>query len=309
MYNQKRIYRVFQLINFLKASPPKSCRNLAGMLEISERSVYRYLDLLSEIGFPVIKDENGRYLIESGIGELTAPFTEQEIDFLMKMLYSVGNDNHLSQSIVQKISGYSEVQVGTNHVFKAHLARIIDDLTKAILNRKQVILKNYFSANSQSISDRVVEPFCFTDNYTSLSAFEPESMENKYFNIERISAVEILSREWEFEDRHEFYKPDVFGFQSKDLGKIIEMNLSLRACLLLKEEYPMSRLFIERLPDSNLYRFKTKVQDFKAPGRFVLGFPGEVEVIGSNEFLEYLNQIRSMKFDAEQPDLASDMLK
>lgn len=308
MYNQKRIYRVFQLINYLKATPAKSCRMLANMLDISERSVYRYLVLLSEIGFHLNKDDNGRYSLDSGITEQTSPFTDQEIDFLMKMLYSVGNDNHLSHSIVQKLSGYSELTIGSNHVFKAHLAKIIDDLTRAIINRKQVILKSYFSANSQTITDRVVEPFCFTDNYSSLSAFEPDSMQNKYFNIERITSVHILSKEWEYESRHEFYKPDVFGFQSKDSGKLIEMNLSLRACLLLKEEYPMSRLFIERILEMDLFRFKTKVQDFKAPGRFALGFPQEVQVIGSAEFIAYLDGIRRENSTNEETDSTSDIL-
>ena len=57
MFNQNRIFRVFELINFLKAKPSKGMKTLVSLLDISERSVYRYLDLLAELGIIVLKDE------------------------------------------------------------------------------------------------------------------------------------------------------------------------------------------------------------------------------------------------------------
>ncbi|MBK9402179.1 MAG: hypothetical protein IPN36_15475 [Bacteroidetes bacterium] len=33
-------------------------------------------------------------------------------------------------------------------------------------------MKKYHSVNSNIISDRLVEPICFTDNYQSLAAYE-----------------------------------------------------------------------------------------------------------------------------------------
>ena len=63
MYNQHRIYRVFQLISQLKAGPAKSPGSLAKMLGVTVRSVYRYLDLLEQSGFQVEKDAHGKFFL------------------------------------------------------------------------------------------------------------------------------------------------------------------------------------------------------------------------------------------------------
>jgi hypothetical protein len=92
------------------------------------------------------------------------------------------------------------------------------------------------------------------------------------------------------EAQHEFHKPDIFGFQSKSVNKEVELQMSMRAYLLLKEEYPMSAAFIQSIPDTGKYYFKANVQSFKAPGRFVMGFLEEIQVIGSKEFVQYIQR-------------------
>jgi proteasome accessory factor C len=56
MYNQNKILRVFQLIFLLKKEPAKSLRFLSGILESTDRTVYRYLDLVKELGFELKKE-------------------------------------------------------------------------------------------------------------------------------------------------------------------------------------------------------------------------------------------------------------
>ena len=65
MYNQHKILRVFQLINLLKTKPAKSIRQLAKTLEVDTRTIYRYFDLIKEIGFDAEKDAFNRYFIQS----------------------------------------------------------------------------------------------------------------------------------------------------------------------------------------------------------------------------------------------------
>ena len=103
-----------------------------------------------------------------------------------------------------------------------------------------------------------------------------------------MGSVEVLDKPMKYENLHEFYKPDVFGFQGKTMDKEIELELNLRAYLVLKEEFPMSILYIEQIQSSERYRLKVQVQSFLAPGRFVLGFREDIEVIGSPPFLKYL---------------------
>ena len=288
MHNQNRIYRIFQLVNALKAKPPKSLTALTKHLETSERTVYRYLDLLKELGFKIERGKGPTFWIASSTNTEILPFTPQESDYVEKLIKSSGKKNKLADSVLMKVKNSRELHVGSNSMFKAHLGQIVEQISIAIIENKQLLIRNYASANSQSISDRVIEPMCFTDNYESVSAFEVKTKQNKYFNIERMGSVEVLDKPMKYEHLHEFYKPDVFGFQGKTMDKEIELELNLRAYLVLKEEYPMSIPYIEQIPSSDRYRLKVQVQSFLAPGRFVLGFREDIEVIGSPLFLKYL---------------------
>jgi proteasome accessory factor C len=93
------------------------------------------------------------------------------------------------------------------------------------------------------------------------------------------------------EAQHEFYKHDIFGFQGNIMNKEIELEMSMRAYLLLKEEFPMSAAFIKPVPETGKYYFKANVQSFQAPGRFVLGFLEEVQVLGSKEFIRFIQKV------------------
>jgi predicted DNA-binding transcriptional regulator YafY len=289
MFNQNRIYRVFQLINFLRTKPSKTPRSLAGLLEISERSVYRYFDLIGQLGFEVKKSEAGRFYIEANEDE-RIPFTAQEVDYITKMVNSVGKNSTIGQSVLHKVGNYTEHQVAARNFYDANLGKIIEQLSIAIQEKKQVMLVKYFSARSETVTDRLVEPMQFTDNYEAISAFEVSTEQNKYFNIERISEVRLLDSDMFFEDQHEFFKPDVFGFQGKEMDKEVEFEMSLRASLLLKEEYPMARAYIKALPGGKRFIFKAKVQAYEGPARFVKGFGDEIKIIGSECFYLFLKR-------------------
>ena len=122
MFNQNRILRVFKLITLLKTFPAKSIKRLAASLEISERSCYRYMDLLAELGFEVRKDDHNKF-------------------FLQEKLPSLEESNILATNIVH-----------------GHLAKLLAQINEAIKGEKQVILHKYQSASSESIADRLVEP-------------------------------------------------------------------------------------------------------------------------------------------------------
>jgi proteasome accessory factor C len=93
-----------------------------------------------------------------------------------------------------------------------------------------------------------------------------------------------------YEPQHEFYRPDIFGFQGKAMNKEIEIEMNLRACLVLKEEFPMSIPFILESSGKDSYLLKAKVQSYLAPGRFVLGLHKDTKVNGSTDFIKFLNK-------------------
>ncbi len=289
MLNQHKILRVLQLISLLKKEPSKSIKFLAGILESTDRTVYRYLDLVKELGFDLQRDSHNRFFIGSEKENETIDFTNEEASLLRELLLSSGTKSNLKDAILRKIYLKSEIVIQGNHLLNAHLGKIVSVLSKAIGERKQVVLKKYQSANSNTITDRLVEPISFTDNYASLCAFEVETSKNKYFNIERINEVEVLQKQNEFEDQHQLDAPDAFGFTALNgLPFDIDIRLNLRAFVLLKQEYPMVVPFTKQEPKTNNYRLKMSINNPKPVIRFVLGLLDDVEIIGSIEFKDYL---------------------
>jgi predicted DNA-binding transcriptional regulator YafY len=295
MYNQNKILRVFQLINLLKTEPPKSMRHISEVLDSTERTLYRYFNLLEELGFELLRDEHNRiYLPPDRLsGELS--FSRDEIVFLKKLLLSSGKNVKLKDSILGKILVHSDVQIGTKLALNAHLGKIVDTIDQGLKTKRQLVLRKYHSFHSNSISDRIVEPIAFTENYRSLVAFEVATKKNKLYNIDRVTAVEVTRHPFRNGKSHRVDEIDAFGFARKDVEYSVELQLSMRAAILLKEEYPMTLDYIKQVESKGYYNFKTKVYDLKPVARFILGMSQEINILGSNELIDYLNnQIKSV---------------
>lgn len=288
MHNQNKILRVLQLITLLKKQPAKSIRFLASILESTDRTVYRYLDLVKELGFELQKDHNNKFQI---IGEDDYPsisFSKEEVSLLRDLVLSTGKDNKLKDSLLQKIYLQSELSIQGNHVLKANLGRMIEKINSSISENKRILLKGYHSINTQVISDRIIEPISLTDNYNSVCGFEVETKLNKYYNLERINEVVILDESQEFNKLHQLDELDVFGFSERNGEKfIVELSLSLRAYILLKEQYPKIEKHINKELKSEKYNLKVNVNNPKPITRFILGLNDEIKIIGSNKFKNY----------------------
>jgi predicted DNA-binding transcriptional regulator YafY len=153
---------------------------------------------------------------------------------------------------------------------------LVEKVTKGIQERKVIVLKKYYSANSQQVSNRQVEPIKFTDNYTSLVAYEISTGRIKYFNLERITDVVVKNQKMTNESKHEDVKPDVFGFGEKEKSYELIMKMSLRAWLFLKDEYPMTIPYTKKDMKSGEYILKTIVYSLVPAKRFAKGLPGEI---------------------------------
>jgi proteasome accessory factor C len=292
MYNQNKILRVLQLISLLKKEPAKSIRFLSGILESTDRTVYRYLDLVKELGFELKKDQNNKFLIIGNGDYETVSFSNEEASLLRDLVLSTGKENKLKDSILQKIYLQSELALQGNHILKANLGNMVSKINTAISENKRVLLKSYHSINTQKISDRVIEPICLTDNYNSICGFEVETKMNKFYNIERITEVILLNEEQEFQNLHQLDEMDAFGF-SKLNGETfqVELTLTLKAYILLKEEYPKIEKYIIKDKNLDTYNLKIEVNNPKPITRFILGLKDDVEVTGSKSFLKHLSDI------------------
>lgn len=278
MYNQHKILRVFQLINLLKSKPAKSIRTLAKTLDIDNRSIYRYFDLLRELGFQLEKDPYSRFCILLDDSEEEFMFTAEESVWLNELISTSGKDNILKDAVLKKLYVNSEIKIQGKQFFKAHLSKFVEQANVAIKTKQQVLLKKYYSANSQNIEDRLVEPIHFTDNFQHLVAYEVNTHTIKHFHIERITEIELLEKSFQFTEQHRTSETDVFGFASNGDQFEVELLMSLRAYVFLKEEYPATTPYLKYDKRLDQYRLKVKVNNMAPVERFIKGLEGEVEL-------------------------------
>jgi proteasome accessory factor C len=244
-------------------------------MEVSERSLYRYMELLADVGFVVQKDGSNRYFLNNDHIE---SFTKEEAELISQSLSSNNKNNPLVKSIRTKLVLLDEMNVASNEIVASHYSKIISLLKEAIEIKSQVILLKYQSASTESVSDRLVEPVSFSSNFDSITAFEVESGLNKFFKIERMGDVQILGNPFEYAEKHESLESDIFGFNDTGDRHYIKLQLSMRASLWLKDDYPLSVSFMKEVEDGK-WILEVEVFSMEPVNRIVRSMPDDIEMI------------------------------
>ena len=295
---QAKLLRLFQIIAVLK-SGHWTIKQLADRFDTSERTIYRYINLLEEVDFLIEKDFDNRYFIITSDDDPTqAQFSVEEMKLIKKLIQSGAADNPLKNLLLKKLSLNSEIDSMPRLFVKARIGKFIDDLADTIKDKKQVVLKNYHSANSNEIRDRLVEPIHFGDNYQSIMALDTNDKVCKQFKLDRIGEIIRIEKDYEFEALHHKNQSDIFGFTG-DASTWITLRLSLRAYLLLREEFPLSVAYLEKKESD--YLFNGPVASFEGAGRFVLGLMDEISVIAPESFAAFLTNKLSNNLFGKNP--------
>ncbi len=119
-------------------------------------------------------------------------FSREEAMILQKAIHSISDENLLKQNLVRKLYALYDFDRVVDTIVKPEHSENIHQLMRAIKNKKRVILRGYFSANSNEMKDRMVEPFDFTTNYIATWAFDMDDNTCKTFKNTRISSVQVL---------------------------------------------------------------------------------------------------------------------
>lgn len=290
--DQPKIERLLRLMKLLIANQNHTVESIAEKLNMSVRTIYRYIDTFRSAGF-VIKQKGKIYRIDSSspyfkdISKLIH-FTEEEAHVLKKAIESIDETNLLKQNLKKKLYTVYDYRILAETVTKGKNASNINALVEAIENGKQVILKEYRSANSNSVTNRLVEPFEFTTNYIQIWAWDVEAKSNKLFNVSRIGEVEILETLWQYSSCHMPGYIDIFRMSSFQQLPVT-LKLNTRAAMLLIEEYPLAERDLIKKSE-NKWILHTKVCSYEGVGRFVLGLMNDIKIVDSPEFVSFLKK-------------------
>jgi proteasome accessory factor C len=284
---QAKLLRLFQIIAVLKAGH-WTIRQLAERFDTSERTIYRYINLLEEVDFLIEKDfENRYFIITSDDDPSQSQFSVEEMRLMKKLIQSGADENPLKNLLLKKLSLNSELDSMPRLFLKARLGKFVDQLADAIREKQQVVLKNYHSAHSNEIRDRLVEPIHFGDNYQSIMALDTADKICKQFKLDRIGEVILLNKTFAYEPLHEKSQADIFGFNG-DADTWVMLEMSLRAYLLMREEYPLALPYLRKEEDR--YVFHGPVANFEGVGRFTLGLIDEISIKSPESFIQFLKK-------------------
>jgi predicted DNA-binding transcriptional regulator YafY len=274
----------------LSSNVDYTTNELANNLEITERSTFRYIRTFKDSGFTIKKRGcNVHKLMRMPVKEIKLSdliqLSPEEAHILHTLLMSLSGDSQVLVNLEKKLAALFDATSVTEIIGNRTSAENLMRLREAMNEKTQVVLKNYESGNTMTVSDRLVEPYGFSTNYCDVYAFEIATGLNKTFKVSRIGYVMPQQTEWEHEDQHEVIEPDCFRMNGKE-NIPVTLKMTLKAKNLLVEEYPLASRDLTF--EDGYWLLRTTVKDLAGVGRFVIGLADQIEIVESLELCEYI---------------------
>ena len=279
-------------MKLLTANTTYNVDQLAERLQMSRRTVYRYIDTFREAGFVIKKSGDCIRLDKESphfrdISQLVH-FTEEEAVILKNAIENIDDTNMLKQNLKRKLYSVYDNKTLADTVVRGKNAPNIRRLIEAIEQERQAVLHGYLSAHGGGVRDRRVEPFAFTTNYVQVWCYDLESHTNKLFKTSRIGSVELFEAAWEHQEAHSEGFIDAFRMHG-GARRRVRLELGLLAYNLLCEEYPLAERDVRPLGRGR-WLLDTEVAGFAGVGRFVVGLLDDIRIVDSPELTGYIRE-------------------
>ena len=290
--DQPKIERLLRLMKMMSGNINYTIDALAERLDMSERTIYRYIDTFKSAGFTVTKIATNTYKLEKvprSMPQLDRLlyFSEEEAYLVNSLIDALVPTNALKKDLGKKLAVVYDSTAIAHFVADGSNAAHVEALRKASKEKKKVVLRGYESGNSHTVRDRLVEPYGFTTDFIDVCALDLEDGKNKIFKVQRISGVEILDEPWTGEANHRRPEMDIFRMTGEVIGHI-HWRLSLLAKNLLVEEYPLAGKCLRRSGDE--WVLKADLCSYVGACRFFMGLSHEICIVDSPEFLAYVKE-------------------
>jgi len=291
MSAHEKMRRLLEMLILLSTGVRRTKQELRELSGLSLRTVERYISTFREAGF-VIENYGGRYGIDKNTGNGCSLadlllFSDEEAMILSRAIHALDENNIIKNNLAGKLYALYDAKRVSKVIIHRRDSENVHNLFRAIEEKRQAVLRDYHSAHGGKVKDRTVEPFSFTTNFMNIWCYEPCIHQNRLFKTARIGRVELKATPWQHEENHQEGFLDVFRMNSNERLNV-KLRLSMRAAHLLTEEYPLAEAHITNTENGSV--FETEVCSYDGVGRFVLGLPGEVEVMETEQFKTYLKQ-------------------
>jgi len=290
-----KLLRLFRLLNLLwNTSNGLRVDEIAHLQNVSKRTAYRDLDILDQSGFVLIQDErSGRFRLSQAreSGQLLG-FDRAEADLLLTAMAGTSPSKG-RERLITKLRSFSTLPNPVLPDVETNNSETPYSLLHEAIRRKQcVLLMAYRSAHSRSERNRNIEPYAFSEDLSSVWAYEPSASSNKTFKLDRIGQVRVLRESWKHEHLHQSPERDPFGMPLGPEAIEIKLILGNLSAQLFREEFPSHAHRLQEVPvlpnESPSWLLHLRVGSMQGIGRFVLGLIDDVHILSPASFKKYL---------------------
>ena len=285
---ERELQLLLLLIENYRYTVPEICEKIG----ISRRNLYYYLEFFRDAGF-IVENHRPYYLIRKDSPwfkkiDAAVHFTEDEAILMRRLLEKVDDGSQQIAHLLRKLDKLYDLDIINPVEIRERQAANASVIYEAIKQKRVVILKNYASPHSATVSDRRVEPFLFMNGNQDVRCYEYASKMNKTFKLSRIQEVEMLDLSWSNESKHINIHTDIFMFSAEE-EQIVKLRMGRLSTYILREEYPKSERYIEQEDESH-WLCELPVCSFLGIGRFVIGLMEDIEVLENEAFRQYLKE-------------------
>lgn len=263
---------------------------LCERINISRRNLYYLFDFLREAGFVLFKKGDLYHIDRRSpfFAQLlkTIQFSDNEMRTIYNLLLMAGTGSEVVNQLRHKLDNAYNFSVNVNSPQHRHILNNVKLISTAILNKRMVRIVGYSSPHSQTVSDRIVEPFFLMNNNQDVRCYELKTKMNKTFRINRMERVEVVDTPWLYEDQHRQIFTDLFMFSGEERMRI-KLRLGQLSRNLFLEEYPQGFNYLSPI-DDNHWLLDIEVSDYRGIGRFVLGLLSDIQIIENDKFTTFI---------------------
>ncbi|MEZ5044013.1 MAG: WYL domain-containing protein [Saprospiraceae bacterium] len=270
-------------------------KQLADIYDVHEDTIKNDFRDLKNAGFLVERDEKYRYRFVQNKPykqlKNLLHFSEEDQALLYQAIDQIAAHSKSGEKLKQKLASlYDFRRLGHAYLRRPYLTKV-DLIIQAKEEKKQVVLHDYRSSNSNVIEDRHVEPFHISPPEDTLQAFDIQKKELRHFRISRFHRVELKEENWQFEGHHYVMRTDPFRIVD-DNQVSVHIRLKIGAYNELIERFPQTKGSIVESEEIDVYDFQCMVNHkFLGLTNFILGFHHQlVEIVHPESLKEHLRK-------------------
>lgn len=236
------INRLLGIMYTLLSKETVTAAALAERFEVSVRTIYRDIEVLSQAGIPVYarKGKNGGICLMEQFVLNKMLITKEEQQQILSALLSVEETTASEEKeILQKLGNFFKTEL-VNWIaidfsdWGGGQKQLYEDIKRAILTSK-IISFDYYGQNRE-MSRRTVEPMqlLFKEYTWYLSAYCRERKAPRLFKLTRIKQMKVL--EESFEPREEWYQKEEAQAENQQDVKGVSVHVPMITMWIDKKE-------------------------------------------------------------------------